>query len=104
MVNMSVPFKYFILVSEVGFDLEGQRSYFEKGPWLRRSKVIKENAWRIDQKDYIKNLVLISCIFLELFNFEIFILAKEVEFDLEGQRSQNKMCGELTNKVAYIIW
>ena len=41
MVNMSVPFKYFILVSEVGFDLEGQRSYFEKGPWLRRSKVIK---------------------------------------------------------------
>ena len=54
MVNMSKPFEYSILVSEVKFDLEGQRSYFEKGPWLRRSKVMKENVWRIDQKDYIK--------------------------------------------------
>ena len=56
MVNMSEPFEYSILVSEVKFDLGGQRSYFEKGPWLRRSKAIKQNVWMINQKEYIKNL------------------------------------------------
>ena len=33
----------------------------------------------------------------------IFVLAWEVEYDLGGQRSLNKICGELTNKVAYKI-
>ena len=37
-------------------------------------------------------------------DFEIFVLASEVKSDLGGQRSLNKMCGELTKKVAYKIW
>ena len=49
MVNVLELFRYFILVSEVNFDFGGQRSYFEKCPWLRRSEVIKQNVWRIDQ-------------------------------------------------------
>ena len=36
LVNMLEPFRYFILVYEVRFDLGGQRSYFEEGPLLRR--------------------------------------------------------------------
>ena len=36
MGNVLEPFRYFILVSEVKFDLGGKRSYFEEGPWLRR--------------------------------------------------------------------
>ena len=49
MVKVLEPFEYFIWVSEVKFDLRGQRSYFEKNPWLRRSIVIKQNVWRIGQ-------------------------------------------------------
>ena len=36
MVNLLEPFKYFISVSEVKFDLGSQRSYFGKGPWLKK--------------------------------------------------------------------
>ena len=48
-VNMLDPFEYFTLVSEVKFKLGDQRSYFEKGPWFRRSKFIKQNVWRINR-------------------------------------------------------
>ena len=76
-------FEIYILVI---FDLGGQRLYFEQGPWLRMSKVIIQNVWRIDQF-YIQNLVLISYIVLELFDFEIFVLASEVKFELYAQFS-----------------
>ena len=60
---MLEPFRYFILVSEVKFDLGGQRSYFDKGSWKRRSKVIKQNVF----------------IVLELLDFEIFVIASDVK-------------------------
>ena len=38
MVNALEPFRYFILASEVKFDLGGQRSYFVKGPLVEEVK------------------------------------------------------------------